>query len=566
MQSLLETSNVSFQDLVGNGRSYLVPRFQRDYSWTEEQWENLWQDIVDLTPNRDKRHYMGAIVVQADGDDKFIIIDGQQRITTLSILALAVIHTLDHLEPGQGENAGDNKARARELRNRFIGSKDPASLMEYSKLKLNGVDDGFYQEHLVQLSEPLKGKTSVKSNRLLWECFEFFRKSIAAQFRDSSGEDLARFLSVTVANQLLFIRIRVVDEMSAFTVFETLNARGLELTTTDLVKNFLFSKVSTPSDLGILAGKWINLLESTTSEKFSEFLRYHFLTSILQVRTGRLFGMIKGEVKDGKDAFAFVDSLEPRAILFEALNDPSSSFWNDCPEVREPIRELKVLGVRQVTPLQFVAHEHFNTRNFNAVLQMLVAISFRYTTISGLNPSELERVYSQGCIAITSGEAKTPKELFSFIKAVYVPDAKFKANFEALDFGEVTRKKRLVKYILSKIEGVNGNHRTALETDTATIEHVLPLSPSEAWPSEVDASKWAELAEKLGNLTLLEGAMNRELGNSSFEAKCLAYAKSKYTITSDIAKTAFDEWGEAQIEKRQKNLAKLACQAWRCDF
>ncbi|WP_322496267.1 DUF262 domain-containing protein [Chloroflexus sp.] len=93
--TMLNTRTISFLELIGNGKRYRVPPYQRDYSWSEEQWEDLWNDILALRQQTSEYHYMGALVVQeASGDHDLLIIDGQQRMATLSILALAVIDRL----------------------------------------------------------------------------------------------------------------------------------------------------------------------------------------------------------------------------------------------------------------------------------------------------------------------------------------------------------------------------------------------------------------------------------------------------------------------------------------
>ena len=92
--NLLKTNDVTFLDLIGNGKKYHVPAFQRDYSWEQEHWEDLWNDIDDLVEQPEGRHYMGALVVESTSDRDFQIVDGQQRMATLSILALAIIATL----------------------------------------------------------------------------------------------------------------------------------------------------------------------------------------------------------------------------------------------------------------------------------------------------------------------------------------------------------------------------------------------------------------------------------------------------------------------------------------
>ena len=134
--NLLTSSTTNFLELIGNGRIYRVPAYQRDYSWTEEQWEDLWNDLLELADQPDGTHYMGALVVEGRSDREFAVIDGQQRIATLSVLALAVIARLGRLA-GSGLEPDANSARATALRSRFIGEKDPASLVEASKLSLN---------------------------------------------------------------------------------------------------------------------------------------------------------------------------------------------------------------------------------------------------------------------------------------------------------------------------------------------------------------------------------------------------------------------------------------------
>lgn len=152
--NILNTRTINYMELIGNGKLYRVPPYQRDYSWSQEQWEDLWNDIVELRPRSEDRHYMGALVVEGRSDREFLVIDGQQRLATLSLFALAVIDRLQAMAD-QGIEADANRERGRELRNRFIGEKDPASLTESTRLYLNETDNPFYQDYLVQLRQPL---------------------------------------------------------------------------------------------------------------------------------------------------------------------------------------------------------------------------------------------------------------------------------------------------------------------------------------------------------------------------------------------------------------------------
>src|SRR4028119_1666979 len=147
--NLLDTRTTSFGDLISNGKIYRVPPFQRDYSWMEENWEDLWQDILTLHTNPDASHYMGAIVLQSSGtsEKEFTIIDGQQRLATLSIIAIAVIEKILHLVE-RGEEPEANQDRQEILKRTYLSDKDPRSLRYSSKLLLNENNNDFYQSNL----------------------------------------------------------------------------------------------------------------------------------------------------------------------------------------------------------------------------------------------------------------------------------------------------------------------------------------------------------------------------------------------------------------------------------
>ena len=204
--NILNTGTTSFLELIGNGKAYRVPPYQGDYAWTQQEWEDLWNDVVELRGEPAGRHYRGVLVVQAHGDREFFVIDGQQRLATISLLALAVIDKLRRMA-GTGADDTRNRERATELRNRFIGEKDPASLVESSRLRLNETDDPFYQDYLVQLRDPLNPRGLPRSNALLWHCFRYFSKQIDALDVGvgNAGEEVAKVLSETVARRLLFI-------------------------------------------------------------------------------------------------------------------------------------------------------------------------------------------------------------------------------------------------------------------------------------------------------------------------------------------------------------------------
>ena len=120
MQGIKNTSNDTFGRLMGNGLHYEVPKYQRDYSWDKEQWSDLWYDLMQMIDEKDS-HYMGYLVLQTSDDKNYQIIDGQQRLTTICVLILAVVDSLLNL-PGTDKEKEDNKKRAENIRSTYIGN------------------------------------------------------------------------------------------------------------------------------------------------------------------------------------------------------------------------------------------------------------------------------------------------------------------------------------------------------------------------------------------------------------------------------------------------------------
>lgn len=564
--NLLNTSTTNFLELIGNGRTYRVPPYQRDYSWGEEQWEDLWNDLSELRARQDATHYMGALVVEGKSDREFAIIDGQQRFATLSLLVLAVIARLRTLADA-GVDAAANAERAAALRARYIGEKDPASLVESSKLALNSTDGGFYQDYLVQLRAPLNPRGLPKSNRLLWDCFRYFAGVVAADpGLAENGLALASLVSETLGRQLMFIRIAVDDELNAYTVFETLNARGLELSATDLLKNYLFSRLRTPADLQALQRRWLSLIATVQQERFPDFLRYHLQCEVPRVRSQRLFQLVRDKVRDGAGVFTLMAALEARAELFAALSDPAHAYWIERPECREHIRELNVFRVRQMTPMLFAAWEKLDRGDFARLLKLVAVVLFRYSVISGRNPNALEPVFHEGAKALLNGAVAGPADAFGILKPVYVDDERFAQDFARFAVNSRGQGRKLTRYILARLESDASGMACDPETNPATVEHVLPENPSVAWETSIPPDKWEEAIFRLGNLLLLEGAANRQIGNADYPQKTAAYARSSYTLPRELVEQAPEEWTLAHLDARQTRMARRAAHVWRSDF
>jgi uncharacterized protein with ParB-like and HNH nuclease domain len=561
---LLDTRTSNFSDLIGNGKIYRVPPFQRDYSWKEENWEDLWQDIQTLYENPDSSHYMGAIVLQGSqrSDTEFTIIDGQQRLVTISILAVAIIEKIQTLID-RGEDAEANRERQRLLKSGYLSNKDPGSLKESSKLILNENNDDFYQSRLINFRLPRNLRSLAKSNQLLWKAFQYFSSSLQ-KLTDvvNRGEELANFLTDTVAKRLLFIQINVENELNAYTVFETLNARGIELSSTDLLKNYLFSLFRSPDDLQEGQRQWRGIIDTVTMEKFPEFLRYYLSLTRTRIRRERLFKGVRESIQNDESAFKLLEQLEEYSSLFIALNNPNDEFWQDTPDHIPYIREIELFGVKQAYPALFAAYNKFSTENFTRLLKLVCIISFRHTMVSSLNPNELEGIYNKIAIAINNGEMTTPRQVFEGLRSVYVTDTKFVQDFSILSISTRGQKKKLVRYILWKLE-MDESGRSNIAEDGFSIEHILPESPSDRWRVHFLDNEIEEMTYRIGNLIPLEANLNRQIGNQYYTDKQEIYQQSDYALARNIVP---EEWTPDTIAKRQESLARRAVHIWKSDF
>ncbi len=561
------TANQTFRQLFGNGLTYKVPPFQRDYSWSVDEWDDLWQDIVSLfEDDGEPSHYMGYLVLQSSDNKQFDVIDGQQRLTTISILILAGLSLLQDLTKKEVDGER-NKQRQENLRSSYIGYVDPVSLVPSSKLKLNRHNDRFYQTYLIPLEQlPLRNLNS--SEHLLRKSFGWLKDRIKSH-SGGSGEAIAGFID-SIVDKLFFTVITVTDELNAFKVFETLNARGVRLSATDLLKNYLFSVISSADtheqELHALEERWERIVGTLGSESFPEFLRAYWNSRNRIVRKADLFKTIRKRISSREEAFALIRNLDSASSIYAALRNPADSTWSI--EERKSLQNLQMFNVRQPLALLLQVFEKFEDNNrawFQRILRGIELLSFRYNVICNKQTHEQERLYNTVSCQVYNGELANSVTVLHALKAVYPDDAEFKAAFRDKELRTTySRNKRVVRHILFKLEKYLSGDEYEFESAKYTVEHVLPENPEEGWKSfqEENIDKFIY---RLGNMTLLEAAANREIGNNGYEQKIVKYQDSCFQQTRAIAEH-YDTWDEAKVESRQKQLADKAVHIWRIDF
>lgn len=559
------TKNDTFRKLMGNGLTYRIPRFQRDYSWTEDEWEDLWLDLLGtVKEGGEPAHYMGYLVLQSDNDKMFDVIDGQQRLTTLSIIILAALKNFARLVD-EGKDPDRNKQRLEDYRRSYIGFLDPVTFVPRSKLTLNRNNDHYYQTYIVPLGHlPVRGFRA--SEHGLRKAFEWFEKRIrnyAASSGTDEGVTLAQFIE-SFSDRLFFTVITVTDELNAYKVFETLNARGVRLSSTDLLKNYLFSVLHREGqhehEMRMLEERWESIVGRLGSESFPDFLRMHWNSRRESLRQTELFKVIRSKVTTREHAFNLLREMEEDMDNYLALTQPDTSHW--IPDLKSYALELRMFNVRQPLPLLLAARRFLDDGDMGALLRACVIISFRYNVIAGLQANEQERTYGSVAERISKGTLSGLAAIMGALKPIYIADAQFKSSFaEKVIRTTNTRNKRVVRYLLCALEKQTSGTDHDAESDSFNIEHILPQNPDQGWDAFRDED--IELmAYRLGNMTLMQSGANRDVGNAPFATKKTAFAASQFEITRKVA-TDNADWTPERLAARQNWMANQAASIWR---
>ena len=553
-----EVSN--FRKLMGNGTIYQIPEFQRDYSWKKEHWEDLWHDIwglSDYVPDPEDSHYLGYLVIKENREnqsktiDQYEIIDGQQRITTLSLMILATIDIL--IERNDSE-------RADELKKTYIGLKNKVTLSTEAKLKLNRNNNEYYATRLSTLSEYQIVIPDNSSNKLLRNGFQYFREKLKGEEQLKDTSKLVEFIEQS-AQKMVFTVMTVSDDAKAYKLFETLNARGVQLSSIDLLKNYLFSKAGNEY-LEQMKIHWDTLTKSIEKDDIlNDLLRYYWNSKYSYVDKKNLFKVIKKEITEPTQAFELVKGLQNIAGLFKSIKKPDLSEWQHNKELVEVLADFNLLGATQPYPFIFLAEKRFNrSTDFKKVVNLVNILTFRHSKIGGLVANDLEKFYAHLCKKMNLDPSITLEAIQAYFleKQIMPNDKQFISSFENKSF-DSSPSKKLARYILAKIE----YHLNKLEIDynssRTSLEHIAPENSSE-W--DLPPIEPAYLLHNIGNLCLLDKVTNNNMPNT-FKAKEETFKECPYTLTKNVFEKALTNWGAKEIQERSEKLAQLAIEVWK---
>jgi hypothetical protein len=357
------------------------------------------------------------------------------------------------------------------------------------------------------------------------------------------------------------IWVTVPDENAAYIIFETMNDRGLELSATDLLKNYLFSRAA--DKLEFVKQKWFSMVGTLESVQEPDILRNyvrHYWTSRRGViRTQELFAAIKREVRTQQDVVEFVADLSEVASVYVALLNPSHTFWNSHPGAAKYIETLLNLKVVQLRPLLLSAALKFPSSNLFPLTRMLVSWSVRLLVVGTFGTGELESHYGGNAKKVYSGEITNVNELVTAMLKIVPTDDVFKSAFKTARVATASLARYYLRAIEQALAGEAEPEYVPNPDVVINLEHIMPENPDEGWkhikPEELQAN-----FSRLGNQVLLKISENSAIGNKAFRTKRPVLGKSTYSLTS-MVKDASD-WREKQVLERQAKLADAALKTW----
>lgn len=526
-----------------------VPLYQRSFAWEKENIRELFDDITNSYPDE---YFIGTIVVTNKGD-YLEIVDGQQRLSTISLFFICVRDFLGEINEVEKANA---------IEGEFILKQSYRDEEKKQRLTLNDIDNEFYVNELARREsrDPLRD-----SHKRLKEAYNFLRNYIESKYKSERLDGLLNLVDF-IKDKVLVIIVTVSDDVNAFTVFETLNDRGLILSQTDLIKNYLFNKAS--DRIGEAQDKWTRFtgaIESGISEEeILNYIRHYWSSKHGLTREKELYKKIKEKIRNKNQAITFLNNLEKNTEIYLAILNPHHPLWNSFPRERsEYIAELIELRLTQNRPLLIALLEIWRDKpeEVEKALKIIVSWSVRNLVTGTIGSGTLEKEFSNQAKLINEGRINNAKELLNSIKAFIPTDEQFQKEFEIA----TVSKAYIARYYLRKLEQA---YRSTLELaptenpEKVNLEHILPVNPTnlqEDWPT-FDENLHKTYYHRIGNLTLLDKKMNSDIGNGPFEGKKEIYKESELQITKKI--TEYDNWTSSEIKNRQKEFAKKAVEIW----
>ena len=553
----MRASETRLRALLEGQQHYVTPLFQRPYSWQRNDWETLWDDIIEtyrFTP--DGGHFLGSIVSKSqpgtpEGVSPYIVIDGQQRLTTLSIVIAALRDRVGEADPEAGKRITDLC-----LINKY--AKD-----EYHyKIRPTQADRAAY---FAVIDGNGNSANEDEPNRIR-EAYEFFFDALGKGAVEEEDEliDLTR-LERLLLDEVEVVSITLGDHDNEYRIFESLNWKGAPLSQADLLRNYFFMNIPADKQQALYDDVWLPMQAMLDSNSLADFFRYQYMSSGNFVREKDIYLKWRSDLDrlQADDLAAKMRELAGYAQYYKRLIDPKAE-----PDAvaRERLERLNRWGGQTMYPFVLWLYEGAGGRGVDStevsrvwrlIESYLVRRLFCGIPTAGSNRFFMELVTQvpdgniveavRQALAQPSGRRRWPN------------DKEFKEGLLTYGLYEGSRSEQR-RLVIETFEQ-DYAHKEPSELRGLTVEHIMPQDLTDEWREALgpDAeSIHSILLHTLGNLTLT--GYNPELSNRPFDEKRRLFQDSNLAMNREIGGEV--EWGPEQIRSRAEHLAARAIVIW----
>lgn len=552
----MEAIKGSIISILDGQKQFAIPVYQRMYSWKIDQCEKLWTDIVNMQKNNKIGHFVGSIVniseqAMPTGVQKFMIIDGQQRITTLILLLIALRdYGYNHPE--------DDTINPNGINGRFI-QNDYGKGEEKYKMILSKKD----KDILIKLVDKAPIDESIKSN--LIDNYNFFVKKINQKelMPDQIFEGVGKLQIVNITLD------RGQDDPQL--IFESLNSTGMDLSKSDLIRNYMLMGLSPDEQDSIYKNYWYPMEDLFDYSKGS-WLMDRFFKHYLTFKHGKIpvESKIYDDFKNYYQNKTYESVLDLSKELYKCAKYYTNIYYANSgdTELDRVFKDIKALNMDVASPFLIKVYCDYEEQiiskyEFMEILRLCESYVFR-RSITGIPTNSLNKTFNLIVRSIKKDNYINSVKAF-FIKLdsykEFPSDEDFVDKFKFKDIYNM----RTRNYILSKFE--NFNNKSDIIIENYTIEHIMPQNKnlSEEWIIAL-GENYDEIQKKylhtIGNLTLT--AYNSEMSDRPFEEKLNmpgGFKESALRLNSYVVKQT--TWNKDTIEQRADELCKLAKSIWK---
>jgi len=557
----IESRDTDIESLLV-GSYFHIPRFQRPYSWDDENLNDFWDDVV---VNQSDDYFIGSMVVYKKDKQQYGVVDGQQRLTTITIL-LCVIRDY-FLSVGSQDLA--------EGVHQLIERKDRNNKNEYV-LKTE-TSFPYFQEHIQKFNDDPELIIDIKmEERNLQNAHTRFNKLVGsvvsaidqdASIKPENKNDLKIEKLISLRDAVLnlnLIFITLDNEDDAYLIFETLNTRGKDLALTDLVKNHFSKHLKSKGDVDHTKLKWSSLLDTihnSSSDISSDNFIYHFWASRYEaVPLKKLFPKIKKDITKST-AKDYLDALVSDSKIYRSIHEENFEWTKNESEVSDSLYALQLFKLSQPTPATMSLVRSYKSKiiKYKKLRDALSAIEkfhFVFTAITSSRSSGgISAMYSSFAIRLFNcSDSQSAAELISeFVNKLRDKRPsfdEFKVAFrEVIYTNSNSKQKNLVRYILEKFS-LYYSYKYPVDFDELTIEHLCPQD-------KIGQDDWKESSVGcLGNLIFLDQKMNGELDTKSFTDKKRILGDRGYSLSEFVTKS--NDWTPDIVFEHADRMAEVA--------